>query len=147
MNSDGQGMLVLDEAACRALLRSTRLGRIALTDRALPMILPVAFTCLDLDIIFRVGSGALARAADAEQVVCFETDWADSRIAAAWSVAAIGHLSRVDDPDVIDRCRLTDLPMWNGLRDRPEVGPSNTHSGGFVTLTPQLITGRRRRAA
>ena len=114
MNSDGQGMLVLDEAACRALLRSTRLGRIALTDHALPMILPVAFTCLDLDIIFRVGSGALARAADAEQVVCFETDWADSRIAAAWSVAAIGHLSRVDDPDLIERCRLADLPLGAG---------------------------------
>ena len=147
VDSDGQGMLVLDEAACRALLRSTRLGRIALTDHALPMILPVAFTCLDLDIIFRVGSGALARAADAEQVVCFETDWADSRIAAAWSVAAIGHLSRVDDPDLIERCRLADLPAWSGLGDRTQTGATRADSGGYLTLSPQVITGRRRRAA
>ena len=136
MHNDRNGMLVLDESACRALLRSTRLGRIALTDRALPMILPVAFACLDSDIVFRIGPGTLGRAADAEQVVCFETDWVDERGEAAWSVAAIGHLTRVRDPALVDACRRVDLPQWSE-------GPTQD-SGSYITLSPQLITGRRR---
>jgi uncharacterized protein len=136
MHSDTNGMLVLDEAACRALLHSTRLGRIALTDRALPMILPVAFACLDRDILFRVGPGTLGRAAEAEQVVCFETDWADESGNAAWSVAAIGRLARVRDPQKVEACRQIDLPSWSD-------GPT-PDSGGYITLSPQMITGRRR---
>lgn len=136
MHSDRNGMLVLDEAACRTLLHSSRLGRIALTDRALPMILPITFACLDRDILFRVGPGTLRRAADAEQVVCFETDWADERGHGAWSVAAIGRLNRVQDPGLVEACRKVDDTLWSN-------GPTQG-SGGYVTLSPQVITGRRR---
>jgi nitroimidazol reductase NimA-like FMN-containing flavoprotein (pyridoxamine 5'-phosphate oxidase superfamily) len=136
MHTDTNGMLVLDEAACRALLHSTRLGRIALTDRALPMILPVTFACLDRDILFRAGPGTLDRAAEAEQVVCFETDWADEHGHAAWSVAAIGRLARVRDPWMVEACRQVDLPSWSD-------GPTR-ESSDYITLSPQVITGRRR---
>ncbi len=136
MHSDLNGMLVLDEAACRALLHSTRLGRIALTDRALPMILPVAFACLDHDILFRVGPGTLGRAADAQQVVCFETDWADEHGDAAWSVAAIGRLARVRDPRMVEAYRQVVMPAWS---DGPTHG-----SADYITLSPQMLTGRRR---
>ncbi len=91
----------LDEAACRSLIASGGLGRVAVTDRALPMILPVAFACLGADIAVRLAPGVLDRAADAGQVVCFQTDSTDRSdrgIAAEWSVEAIGQLRRVDDP-------------------------------------------------
>ena len=47
----------LDEAACRSLIASGGLGRVAVTDRALPMILPVAFACLGADIAVRLALG------------------------------------------------------------------------------------------
>jgi nitroimidazol reductase NimA-like FMN-containing flavoprotein (pyridoxamine 5'-phosphate oxidase superfamily) len=136
MHNDRNGMLVLDESACHTLLHSTRLGRIALTDRALPMILPITFACVDRDIVFRVGPGTLRRAADAEQVVCFETDWADECGHAAWSVAAIGRLTRVDEPGLVEACRQAGLPLWSNM--------PTAESGGYIALSPQLITGRRR---
>lgn len=136
MHSDRNGMLVLDEEACRTLLHSSRIGRIALTDRALPMILPITFACLDRNIVFRVGPGTLRRAADAEQVVCFETDWADESGRAAWSVAAIGRLTRVREPVLVEACQRTDLPLWSNAQA--------ADSGGYIALSPQMITGRRR---
>ena len=134
-------MLVLDEAACRTLLHSTRLGRIALTDRALPMILPITYGCLDDDIVFRVGPGTLRRAADVGQVVCFETDWADESGPAAWSVAAIGRLTRVLERSRVEACERFVGPLWSGV-SMPELnGPEVS---GYVTLSPRMLSGRRR---
>jgi len=126
----------LDEAACRSLITSGRLGRVAVTDRALPLILPVVFACLDGDIVVRLDPGALDRAADAGQVVCFQTDGTDGRdnsddeIAAEWSVEAIGQLRRVDDPREVESCCR--LREWG------------RSAGPFAMLTPQLLSGRSR---
>lgn len=126
----------LDEAACRSLIASGRLGRVAVTDRALPLILPVVFACLDADIVVRLVPGALGRAADAGQVVCFQTDGADraestdDALATEWSVEAIGQLRRVDDPREIETCCR--LREWGGF------------AGPFALLTPQLLSGRTR---
>ena len=122
---------VLDESACRSLIAGGRFGRIAVTDRALPMILPVVFACLGVDIVVRLVAGALDRAADAGQVVCFQTDGAGgaaSEMGAMWSVEAIGLLRRVDDPAEVESCLR--LQAW-GRSDGP-----------FGALTPQLMSGR-----
>lgn len=129
---DRQGLGVLTEQQCLALLGSARLGRIALTDRALPIILPVGFARLDDDLIFRVGQGALSRAARMGQVVCFEVDWADDAFEQAWSVAAIGQLSMLQEPARLIRAERLDLMSWSAQCDE------------FVQLTPQMISGRCR---
>lgn len=131
---DRQGLGVLTEQQCRELLASARLGRIALTDRALPIILPVGFARLDDDLIFRVGQGALSKAARMGQVVCFETDWADDTFDRAWSVAAIGQLSPLKEPARLIRAEQLDLISWSA------------HCDEFVQLTPQMISGRCRSA-
>ncbi len=142
MSFDHDEVHTLDEAACRSLITSGRLGRVAVTDRALPLILPVVFACLEGDIVVRLVPGALDRAADARQVVCFQTDGtegvdgvdgvdgADTPSASEWSVEAIGRLRRVDDPREVESCRR--LREWG-------------RSGGpFAVLTPQLLSGRSR---
>ena len=140
MLADHQGLIVLDEAACRALLHTVRLGRVALTDGALPMILPLTFACLDRDLVFRTGPGVLQRAALARQVVCFEADWVDEKITAGWSVSAIGHLRAVTEPAHAERCRATALPTWSNAMTS---GSAPDHDA-FVALTPELFSGRRR---
>ena len=142
MHTDHQGLIVLDEDACRTLLHTCRLGRIALTDGALPMILPVTFACLDDDLVFRTGPGALERAAVARQVVCFEADWLDEQITAGWSVSAIGQLRAVTDPALAERCRAAALPTWSNAA----ASGSAPDVSAFVALTPELFSGRRRAA-
>lgn len=129
---DRQGLGVLTEQQCFELLDTARLGRIALTNRALPIILPVAFARLDDDLIFRVGEGALSKAAQMGQVVCFEVDWADDRFDSAWSVAAIGQLSFLEEPERVRRAERLHLIPWSAECD------------SFVQMTPQMISGRRR---
>lgn len=131
---DRQGLGVLTEQQCHELMDSARLGRIALTDRALPIILPVGFARLDDDLIFRVGQGALSKAARMGQVVCFEADWADDTFDQAWSVVAIGQLSLLEEPARLIRAERLDLFSWSAQCDE------------FVQLTPQMISGRCRSA-
>ena len=125
-------MKVLSDDECLKLLASARLGRIALTNRALPIILPVAFATMDRDLLFRVGQGAISKAADMGQIVCFEADWSDHGLAAAWSVTAIGRLFTLRDPTDLERARQLDLVPWTEDCET------------FVGLTPQLLSGRRR---
>jgi uncharacterized protein len=129
METDRQGLLVLDRSACAQLLRTTRVGRLALVHGALPMILPVAFAMLDADLVFNVGPGTLSRAADHCDVVCFETDSVDAGLADMWSVSVVGQLSRVVSPADLSRAAQLDLPCWE--------------PGEFIRLTPQIFSGRR----
>ncbi len=133
MSLDHDELHTLDEGACRSLIASGGLGRIAVTDRALPMILPVAFAWLGADIAVRLVPGVLDRAADAGQVVCFQTDGtdrSDGATAVEWSVEAIGQLRRVDDPREVESCRR--LREWG------------RSAGPFAVLSPQLFSGRSR---
>ena len=98
MATDTQGLEILDEEECIAQLSSVRLGRVALSHRAMPVILPVAFGCLERDVIFSVQPGILARAADEGHIVCFQADWADRAMLRAWSVSVIGQLAIVTEP-------------------------------------------------
>jgi hypothetical protein len=132
MKIDGHGLELLDEEACVELLRTSALGRVALTHEALPIILPVAFSFLDRDLIFAVGPGVLARAAENSQIVCFEADWADAGFLNAWNVSVIGPLSTVTDPTEVARAQ--ELPL----------GPWPTASASFVKLAPGIYSGRRR---
>jgi uncharacterized protein len=126
----------LDEQACRALLGSVRLGRVALSERALPMILPVPFACLDRDVVFQVSEPALVRAAHDKHVVCFEADHARADAATdgvpviAWTVAVVGQLSVITEPVDLERCRA--LPELNSP------GPS----AEFIRMSPEVFQGR-----
>jgi len=131
MEVDHEGMEVLDEPSCVDLLRTSAIGRVALTSGALPVILPVTFAFLDTDVIFAVASGVIARAADSAQVVCFEADWADESFRNSWSVAVIGQLSRIVDCHDLERAYQ--LPL----------GPWPKTSSTFVKLEPKMYSGRR----
>jgi nitroimidazol reductase NimA-like FMN-containing flavoprotein (pyridoxamine 5'-phosphate oxidase superfamily) len=132
MRIDRQGMSVLAEDECFALLDTMQLGRIALTERALPSILPVRYARLgDGSLLFRVGDGALLRAAQMGQIVCFEADSGDHHLEGAWSVTAIGQLTVVDDATTLDEAAAIDLVPWSQW--------SNT----FVRLAAAVVNGRR----
>jgi hypothetical protein len=125
--TDSTGLTVLDDAECLRLLASVRLGRIAVSDRALPTVLPVYFLLTGRTVLLRVaGAGRLA-AATRGAVVAFEAD--EMGPMGGWSVLGIGRTRSVR-PD--ERAAASGLRKWGyGEHDR------------FVAIGLELLTGRR----
>jgi hypothetical protein len=90
MELDRNGLEVLDDDQCLALLAGATLGRVAITSGALPVILPVNFLLVDRTIVFRSGRGTKLDAATRGAVVAFEVDDFDPFAHTGWSVNAIG---------------------------------------------------------
>lgn len=102
---------------CLALLCTQRVGRLAYTEQALPMIRPVAFFPHDGDLILHTaGTGR-----PVEEVVAFEVDNID-RTQAGWSVVVVGRTRR-----------LTELEQAALAGDR---------LGTLLRLSVELISGR-----
>jgi uncharacterized protein len=128
----GPHLVGLDEPECRRRLGSNGIGRVAVTIRALPAILPINYAVLDGDIVFRTGSGGLLEAAVAGAVVAFEVDQTDASTRTGWSVMVVGRARPITD--ALERSRAANLPLmpWApGDRDR------------FIRLETRLLTGRQ----
>jgi len=126
------GLELLDEAECTALLSSCHVGRVGITVAGLPVILPVNFTWIDGSIVFRTGAGTKLHAASNGAVIAFELDDYDAGTASGWSVLAIGRATHITDADQsADLEARVERPWAEGPRDH------------FVRLTPELLTGRR----
>jgi nitroimidazol reductase NimA-like FMN-containing flavoprotein (pyridoxamine 5'-phosphate oxidase superfamily) len=134
MDTDRNGLEVLEEDECLALLGSATLGRIAITSGALPVILPVNFVLVDRTVLFRTGRGTKLDAATHGAVVAFEADDCDPVDHTGWSVNVIGvarDLSEVVAHMTFDTTRI---PRW-------APGPD----GRVVAVEAEIVTGRRLR--
>jgi nitroimidazol reductase NimA-like FMN-containing flavoprotein (pyridoxamine 5'-phosphate oxidase superfamily) len=122
----------LDPEDCLELLRGEHVGRVALTARALPIVLPVNFAVLEGDIIWRCAQGTKLNDASAGFVVAFEVDHFEPDHQ-GWSVMIQGlaHVVTADE----ELARVSGLPLesWSldGMADR------------YVSLVPNILTGTR----
>jgi hypothetical protein len=126
MTLDDNGLEVLDAATCRALLGTTRLGRVALSRQALPIIVPVAYTYVGDEILIPAASTLVRRAAHAGDVICFEADAHDDD-GTLWSVLITGRLAVV--------AQSANAPESNGWADGADCE--------LVSLQTALVSGRR----
>jgi len=133
MTTDRNGLEVLGTDECLRLLRSASLGRIGITSRALPVILPVNYRVDDRWILFRTSPGTKLDAATRNAVVAFEVDQVDPVYHSGWSVLVTGVATdatsgAADDAD--DEMSAT--PRWApGHRER------------LVAISIDEISGRR----
>jgi nitroimidazol reductase NimA-like FMN-containing flavoprotein (pyridoxamine 5'-phosphate oxidase superfamily) len=123
----------LERQECLELVRAESVGRVALTARALPVVLPVNFALLDGDIVWRSAQGTKLNDASAGFVVAFEVDHYDPDHREGWSVMIQGLAHVVTDPDQLGRAKLLPLESWalEGAADR------------YVRLVPNIVTGVR----
>jgi nitroimidazol reductase NimA-like FMN-containing flavoprotein (pyridoxamine 5'-phosphate oxidase superfamily) len=126
------GLELLSEDQCRALLGPAGVGRVGITIAGLPVIMPVNYVFVDGDVVFRTGDGTKLHAASNGAVIAFEVDAFDPAVHSGWSVLAIGRSETVSDPGEIDRL--------NGRAPSPWAGGERTH---LVRLHPEMLTGRR----
>jgi hypothetical protein len=117
----------LSPEECRRRLAGNSVGRVAATDRALPMIVPVSYTVTSAEIHLRTRPGGILANACNGSVVAFQTDaLAPGR--PEWSVLVVG----------IARLRLNACATGSPVR-----GPGAATLGWdqHVTITISQISG------
>lgn len=128
---DRNGLEVLDRATSLRLLSTATLGRIGVTDRALPTILPVNFVFDGERILVRTSVGTKLAAAAAGAIVAFEVDDFDPMDHSGWSVTVTGPALEVDDVEDLARILAAHLPHWV---------PTDDH---VISIDPAIVSGRR----
>ncbi|MCY7396546.1 MAG: pyridoxamine 5'-phosphate oxidase family protein [Nocardioides sp.] len=81
--------LALSSSQAWAMLRESRLGRLAVVTEAGPDIFPVTFVVDGGSIVFRTAAGTKLDASDGKQVA-LEADGVDAEEGSAWSVVVKG---------------------------------------------------------
>jgi len=123
----------LSRDECLDWLDTEPVGRVAMTARALPVVLPVNFAVLNGEIVWRSTEGTKLNDASAGFVVAFEVDHFEPDTKQGWSVMVQGLAHVITDPDELGLAREARLAPWmlEGVADR------------YVRLAPTIITGTR----
>lgn len=132
MQLDRNGLEVLSRGECLRLLAQSRVGRVVVTDRALPAAFPVNFALLDSDVVFQTTTGSKLEAAEGEEVMAFEADEIDPVLRGGWSVLVQGLASVISDPHELAQARALGLEPW---------APGAQFQ--FVRIRAELVSGRR----
>jgi hypothetical protein len=117
------------------VLATARVGRIALTEHALPVIIPVRYEVDENAMKFPAAPPTLERAAEAGHIVCFQTDSVDPD-GSIRSVTVIGRLEIADtragsrQPGLADRARLSTATLTGSLY------PLDQHGGPAALDAP-----------
>jgi len=128
---DRAGLYVLTRAESLALLSSVEHGRIAISSRSLPLILPVTFSVDHERILLATWDGSTLSAATDGNIVAFQADEPCADEPPAWSVSVTG---------LANHLPLEALP--------PELRMQSSHWGQVasvhgVEISTDVISGRR----
>lgn len=128
MDTGDDGLEVLDATACRALLGTVPVGRLAWAEPDGHVEVRLVNVGVDGDdLVFRVADGPLLDAVRAGRPLTVEADRIEPALRTGWSVAAVGY--GVEDPTGSAEGRVA--PWARGSHP------------WTVRLRPQQITGRR----
>ena len=129
---DKSGLDVLTDAESFELLATMPIGRVAYSDRALPIVVPVTFVFDGTDIVIRTQRRSRLVTQAPQNVVAFEVDDIDIETRSGWSVVVVGRFELVEDPDEIRRLDELELHSWApAAHDK------------YLKLRPDMISGRR----
>lgn len=133
MPVDRNGLEVLDRDGCLELLGTQRIGRVAFTSAALPVVLPVDYVLVGDRILIRTSPGSsLDTAVRHGSVVAFEVDNVGTDAGKGiWSVVVTGQTAELSDPAGLAEAKSLLDGRWPG-------------DGRFVEVSTELVSGRRR---
>lgn len=98
---------VCSKVDCLRLLRRVRVGRLAFTARALPVVRPVYFSVGGDDVVVRTSAGSGLADEVTGSVVALQADQVDPAGGGGWSVTVTGRAAAQDDREL--RRRLLEL--------------------------------------
>jgi transcriptional regulator with XRE-family HTH domain len=116
---------------CWDRLGTHGIGRIGLSARPGPLVLPVNYTVDGRTVVYRTNPAAAA-APEPGSGVSFETDHIDEERSSGWSVLLVGHAEAVTDPETVRRLdgQPGSSPWAGGRRDR------------WIRVLPEAVSGR-----
>jgi nitroimidazol reductase NimA-like FMN-containing flavoprotein (pyridoxamine 5'-phosphate oxidase superfamily) len=132
MEIDRNGFEVLPREECLRLLSKATIGRLALSCRALPTVIPVTFSVQDDRIYVRTGTGPQLTDALRDAVVAFEVDDIDPIDHTGWNVVVTGRANEVTDFAELDLVTLSPTTAW-----------AQTGNGRVAAIDIELVSGRR----
>ena len=128
---DANGFVVLDRDACLERLAQRHVASLAITDGALPMVLPALYMLHGEDILMAAAeTGVLGRRLP-DSVISLCVYDLDERLSQGWSVTVTGQAVRVSSPDAV--ARTADLRRW-GSHDEGQL---------VVRIGTERISGRQ----
>jgi len=122
----------LGATTCLELLASGSIGRVILTEQAMPTALPVAYALDKGTIVFRSSVGTKLAAAAAGTVIAFEVDDFDADRRVGWSVVVTGLATVIAGEEEEEAANGLGIPVW--------VQPDGAQ---YIRLQPSIVTGRR----
>ena len=132
MTTDRLGITILEANTCWELLRSSDVGRLAVSIGNHPDIFPVNFVVDHGTVVFRTAEGTKLAAAVLGEAVAFEVDGYDAEAGEAWSVVIKGRAIEIERmQDVFDALDLPLFPWHAAPKHR------------FVRIEPDDLSGRR----
>jgi uncharacterized protein len=132
MSVDRFGTEMLATNVCLELLRSTDVGRLAVSITDHPDIFPVNYVVDHGTVVFRTAEGTKLAASVLGRAVAFEIDGYDPEHGDAWSVVIKGRATEIERmQDVFDALDLPLFPWHASPKHR------------FVRIEPFDISGRR----
>jgi hypothetical protein len=132
------GLAELSREDCLSRLATTRAGRIALSMRSLPAILPVSY-CLDGDdVLVSAAAKPHVLAAVYDNIVTFQVDDVDPESGERWSVSVTGiarpatavtsRILETPSPNLSTLTARIHIDMINGTQSCHTLAPSPTAS-------------------
>lgn len=126
-----EGLRQLSREECLQLLRAHRVGRIAVTHQALPIIIPVNYAVDGATVVFRTREDSVLGRACRSAVVAFEIDNIAENGLSGSSVVVVGVADMLDSSEQL---RALHTGLASAVADRAD---------RFVRITPGTITGRQ----
>ncbi|MEV7179029.1 pyridoxamine 5'-phosphate oxidase family protein [Kitasatospora sp. NPDC093679] len=127
----GAVLAELPEELCWAKLAPGGIGRVALSTRRGPVVMPVNYRVHDGTVVYRTSIGSTPASAAGHRVA-FEVDHLDEAARRGWSVLVSGMAVRVDDPEAVEQLtRQGDPDPWAGGERHVWIG-----------IAPSVVTGR-----
>jgi len=126
-----EGLEILDEPQCRALLAEEHIGRVVIVTGGVAAVFPVNYGIVGGDIVYFTSEGTKLRHAAAPSAVSFEVDVVDLAHHTGWSVLVVGTAS-LASPDLASRAEALGVYPW---------AAGQRHYA--VRIRPEMITGRR----
>lgn len=133
----------LDREDCLALLRDEPVGRVALTARALPVVLPVNFALMEGDIVWRSAQGTKLNDASAGFVVAFEADHYDPERKLGWSVMIQGLAHVIEDAEELAVGEGAPSRVLGARRSRGPLRPPRPQCRDRHAHSPRLAADLR----
>jgi nitroimidazol reductase NimA-like FMN-containing flavoprotein (pyridoxamine 5'-phosphate oxidase superfamily) len=130
-NLDANGFVVLDRRACLDRLAQHRVAALAITDHALPVVLPAWYTLRNEDILVGASMTGILGRRMPDSIISLCVHDLDDELMSGWTVTVTGRAVALTSPD--DLAAAADLRQW-GAEDATQI---------VVRVGTERISGRQ----